>query len=310
MRRIPALLLLMVALWPSAPARSAAGLQQELEAFVADKPASIGIAVIINGNRIITVNNGRRYPLMSVFKFHQALAVANRLRELRLPLDTKLWITARDLAPDTWSPLRDARPGGNFSISIADLLRATLQQSDNNACDILFERLCSVADTEAYIHGLESRDCAIRVTEAEMHADPANCRKNWTTPLAAARLLETFLTRDILPAASRAFIKDTMTGCVTGQDRLAAPLDGTGAIFGHKTGTGDREADGRLMACNDLGFVLLPDGRRYVIAVFISDSRATDAATARMLADISALVYRHVAASGDAESGSRSNRIP
>lgn len=56
----------------------------------------------------------------------------------------------------------------------------------------------------------------------------------------------------------------------------------------------------RLMACNDMGFVLLPDGRRYVIAVFITDSSATDAATARMLADISALVYRHVAAAAGA----------
>lgn len=299
MRRLLTLLLLMLGLWP-APARSGADLQQELEAFVADKPADIGIAVIINGGRTVTVNNDRRYPLMSVFKFHQALAVANRLRELRLPLDTTLWITARDLAPETWSPLRDARPGGGFAISIADLLRYTLQQSDNNACDILFERICSVKDTEAYIHSLGSRQCAIRATEAEMHADLAHCRKNWTTPLAAARLLESFLTRDILPPASREFIRGAMTGCATGKDRLAAPLAGTGAVFGHKTGTGDREADGRLIACNDMGFVFLPGGRRYAIAVFIKDSRATDAATARMSADISALVYRHVTAPGGA----------
>lgn len=298
MRRILALLLLIAALWPPAPARSAAGLQQELEAFVAGKPADIGIAVIINGDRTVSVNNDRRYPLMSVFKFHQALAVADRLRELRLPLDTKLWITARDLAPDTWSPLRDARPRGEFSISIADLLRHTLQLSDNNACDILFERLCSVADTEAYIHGLGCRDCAIRVTEADMHAEPANCRKNWTTPVAAAQLLETFLTGHILPAASSEFIRATMTGCATGADRLGRPLAGTDTILGHKTGTGDRDAAGCLMALNDIGFVLLPDGQRYTIAVFIRDSRATDAATADMLAGISAIVYRHVGTPG------------
>lgn len=300
MRRILTIPLLILSLWPPVAARGAPDLLEELQTFVAGKPAHIGIAVIINGTQTVTVNNDRRYPLMSVVKFHQALAVADRCRERRLPLDTRLWITARDLAPDTWSPLRDARPGGDFGISIADLLRATLQQSDNNACDILFDRICSVKDTEAYIHSLGGGDCAIRATEAEMHADLANCRKNWTTPLAAARLLESFLTRDILPPASRAFIKAAMTGCATGRDRLARPLGGTGAILGHKTGTGDRGADGRLMACNDMGFVLLPDGRRYVIAVFITDSSATDAATARMLADISALVYRHVAAAAGA----------
>lgn len=173
-------------------------------------------------------------------------------------------------------------------------MRLTLQQSDNNACDILFDRICSVKDTEAYIHGLGIRGCAISATEADMHADLDRCRDNWTTPLAAARLVERFLTDDILPAPFHEFIKVTMIGCTTGAGRLALPLAGTGAILGHKTDTGDRDADGRLIALNDAGFVLLPDGRRYVIAVFIKDSRASAAGTEAMIADISACVYRHI----------------
>lgn len=72
-------------------------------------------------------------------------------------------------------------------------------------------------------------------------------------------------------------------------------LTGTGAVLGHKTGTSDRDADGRLIALNDAGFVLLPDERHYIIAVFVKDSRANDAGTEAMLADVSACVYRHVA---------------
>lgn len=289
--------LVLVLSLPLAP-RAQASLQQELEALTAKMPATVGIAVIIDGDERVTVNNGERFPLMSVFKFPQALAVADRCAARGMPLESELWVTKEDLAANTWSPLRDARPEGNFGISVADLLRLTLQQSDNNACDILFERIRSVKDTEAYIRGLGISDCAISATEADMHADLSRCRDNWTTPLAMACLLERFLTADILPAAQQDFIKATMIGCTTGANRLARPLAGTGAVMGHKTGTSDRDADGRLIALNDAGFVLLPDGRRYVIAVFIKDSRASDADTEAMIAEISACVYRHITGAG------------
>ncbi|MBD5647106.1 MAG: class A beta-lactamase [Desulfovibrio sp.] len=289
-------LLALVLILCFAPAlRAQTDLKRELETLTANMHATVGIAVIIDGRETVTVNNDQHFPLMSVVKFHQALAVAHRLAERGIPLETEIWVTKKDLAPNTWSPLRDARPEGNFGISIAELLRLALQQSDNNACDILFDRVCSVKDTESFIHGLGVRDCAIQATEADMHADLGKCRDNWTTPLAAARLLERFLTDDIVPEAHHDFIKATMIGCTTGANRLARPLAGTGAVLGHKTGTSDRDADGWLIALNDAGFVLLPDGRHYTIAVFIKDSRASDAETESMLADISACVYRSVA---------------
>ena len=292
LRILLALLLLLGE--PAAPGAET-GLQGELEALAAKLPATVGIAVIIDGGETVTVNNDQRFPLMSVFKFHQTLAVADRCARLGIPLETELWVTKEDLPPNTWSPLRDARPGGGFGISIAELLRYTLQQSDNNACDILFDRICSVRDTEAYIHGLGIRDCAISATEAEMHEDGARCRDNWTTPLATARLVERFLTGDILPVPLHGFVKAAMIGCTTGAMRLARPLAATGAVLGHKTGTSDRDGGGRLLALNDAGFVLLPDGRHYAIAVFVKDSRASDAETEAMIAQISACVYRHIA---------------
>lgn len=290
------LTLVLILSLPGSPAADP-GLKRELEALTANMPATVGIAIIIDGRETVTVNNDLRFPLMSVFKFHQALAVADRCAARGIPLETEIRVTKKDLPPDTWSPLRDARPEGNFDISVAELLLLTLQQSDNNACDILFDRICSVEDTETYIHGLGIHDCAIQATEADMHADVGRCRDNWTTPLAMARLVERFLTADILPAAHHEFIKAAMMGCTTGANRLAAPLAGTGAALGHKTGTGDRDGDGRLIALNDAGFVLLPDGRHYVIAVFTKDSKATEAQTEAMLAEISACAYRHITGS-------------
>lgn len=83
--------------------------------------------------------------------------------------------------------------------------------------------------------------------------------------------------------------------CNTGRDRLPAPLQGTEAVIGHKTGSGDVNAEGLLIATNDIGFVYLPDGRRYVVAVFVKDSAADDRSNAQLIARISEAVYRYVA---------------
>lgn len=76
--------------------------------------------------------------MMSVFKFPQALALADYMHHQKQPLKTRLLIKKSDLKPDTYSPLRETYPQGGIEMSIADLLKYTLQQSDNNACDILF----------------------------------------------------------------------------------------------------------------------------------------------------------------------------
>ncbi len=48
------------------------------------------------------------------------------------------------------------------------------------------------------------------------------------------------------------------------------------------------------MAVNDVGYVHLPDGRRYSIAVFIADSGYDMKTTEGFVADISAIVYKHI----------------
>lgn len=99
-----------------------------LEQAIKGKKAEIGIAVIIDGKDTVTVNNDIQYPLMSVFKFHQAVALADYMDKKRLPLGTLLPIKKSDLKPNTYSPLRDQFPQGGFEMSIADLLKGNYIQ--------------------------------------------------------------------------------------------------------------------------------------------------------------------------------------
>lgn len=269
-------------------------LETQLKEAIKGKKAEIGIAVIIDGKDTVTVNNDIHYPLMSVFKFHQALALADYMGKQKQSLETRLPIKKSDLKPDTYSPLRDKYPQGEIEMSIADLLKYTLQQSDNNACDILFDYQGGPDTVNKYIHSLGIRECAIAGTETAMHEDLNLCYENWTTPLAAAELVEIFRKKPLFPNVYKDFIFQTMVECQTGQDRLVAPLLDKKVTVGHKTGTGDLNAKGQQIGCNDIGFVLLPGGRTYSIAVFVKNSEENNQANSKIIANISRIVYEYI----------------
>lgn len=284
-------LLLALVLTAAAPASAEGNLKTQLQKIIAGADARVGVAVIADGDTL-TVNGSPDYPLMSVMKLHQAVAVARILEERGLPLTTTVHIYVQDLKAGTWSPLRDARPGGGFDMSVAELLRYTLQQSDNNACDILFDRFAAPEHVDSIIRSMGFRDFRIAATEDEMHRDLKKCRENVSSPLSAADLMDRLASGTLPLGKEHAdFIRSTLLECRTGLNRLPLPLEGSGALIGHKTGTSDREADGRWTGINDVGFVLLPDGRSYTLAVFISDSALGMEENEKLIADISGAVY-------------------
>lgn len=268
-------------------------LRQSLRQVISGKAATVGVAVIFNGSELVTVNNMYRYPMMSTFKFHQALAVADYLNKHGETLDTEILVRKADLLPDTYSPLRDANPEGNFTISIGDLLKYTLIESDNNAADILFRHIGGPKAVDRYIRDLGIEDVSIVATEEEMHRSVDNQYLNWTTPSAAALTIETFLQNELCTKDQKLFIQHTMTEAKTGKDKLRAGLPKKNVLLAHKTGSSDRNEWGIKIGDNDMGFVVLPDGRHYTIAVFIMNSRESDTGNAALIARISRLVYEY-----------------
>ena len=48
-------------------------LKTEIRHIIKDKKATIGVALILDGEDTLAINNAEKYPMMSVYKFHQAL---------------------------------------------------------------------------------------------------------------------------------------------------------------------------------------------------------------------------------------------
>lgn len=269
-----------------------AALHDTLRDIASQYPGEIGIALITDQGDTITVNNENKYPLMSVFKLHQAMALCKEFEKRGTSPDTTVILRRAALNPDTWSPMLKDYPDNEIKITVRELLRYTLTQSDNNASNWLFEHIQPVAATDSCIAALLPRDSfQLKWTEAQMDADHRRCYENCSTPLGAAMLINLLYTDSPLNADNTRFLSETLRQCHTGTDRIVAPLlDKPGVTAGHKTGSGFRD-NGILAAHNDVAYVTLPDGRSYALAVLVKDYRGTEQEAARAIARISEAVY-------------------
>lgn len=271
-------------------------LQEDLYAFIDSVPGTVGVAFVSEGDTV-TVNNGAHYPMMSVFKMHEALAVANTLERSGISLDTILSINRVDLDLDTWSPMLKEYTAGRFTVPVSKLMEYAVTKSDNNASNLLFRHIVSPTETDAYIRSI-AKDTTFRIqySEAEMKADHALSYCNYTSPLSAALLIKQVMDEPVVGKNYQDSIRQYLSTVTTGQDRLGSVVDGSAImLFAHKTGSGYRNEAGELMAHNDVGYFRLRDGRSYALAVLIRDFAGTEAEASAIIADISRLVYRHVA---------------
>lgn len=263
-------------------------LQQVLGRLIEGCPATVGVAVQC-GDCLVTLNDGERYPLMSVFKYHVAVTVLKKMEIEGIALDDTLHVRASQMHEQTYSPLRRLYPHTDFVITYADLLRYSVSESDNNACDILIDRAGGIEAVDRFIRSLGITGFCLTETEDSMHADLTNCYRNWTNPSAMVNLLKKVYQTDVLGSEYSAFLKTVMLSTVTGADKLRAGVPAALAL-GHKTGSSDRLSDGTKIGDNDVGVIYLPDGRLCFIAVFVKDAQQTDVENAQLIARLAQAV--------------------
>ena len=115
----------------------------------------------------------------------------------------------------------------------------------------------------------------------DFEADP----RDHATPLAMLQLLLAIDGGTAMSPESREFLLGVMSRTRTGAGRLKGLLP-KGTPVAHKTGTVGGIA-------NDVGYVTLPDGRRFAIAVFTNSSETSVSDRERAIAEISRMLFDH-----------------
>lgn len=108
--------------------------------------------------------------------------------------------------------------------------------------------------------------------------------RNSATPDAVVVLLRTLHEGRGLSKSSQALLLQWMTETRTGLKRIKGLLPER-TVVAHKTGTSST-VNGVTAATNDVGLVTLPSGQHLAIAVFVSDSQATDVIREEVIAKV------------------------
>lgn len=284
------LLLCVFLFYTNTFAQNMDNLRQKIQQIISTKKADVGVSILnLETEDTLSFNGNKHYPMISVFKFHIALTVLNKVDKGELSLNQKLFIKKSELLENTWSPFRKKYPNGDISISLKEALKWTVSVSDNNLCDILIRLVGGVKAVDNFIN---SSDFIIKNDEEGMHQNWDAQFVNTTTTNFSNQLLKRFFESKLLTKKSTTFLYKTMVSTSVGQNRIKGKLPIKTEVA-HRTGSSFTNNAGMTGAINDIGIVKLPNGNQYIISVFVHNTTEIFKTGEEIIADISKAVWDH-----------------
>jgi beta-lactamase class A len=264
---------------------STSALRNQIEQIANAAQGRVGVAAtLLETGESVALNADQQFPMQSVYKLPIAMAVLDRVDRGEFKLEQKIRVEKSDLVGEGQrSPIRDRHPDG-AELSINDLLRFMVSDSDGTACDVLLKNIAQPDSVMSYLHALGVNGVIVANTEKEFGADNSLQYRNWATPESMLILLCALQESRTLSQPSRALLMKLLMESPTGPKRLKGLLP-AGASVAHKTGTSGTVND-LTAATNDVGLITLPNRRHLAIAVFVSDSKADVATREGVIAKI------------------------
>ncbi len=273
-------------------AQSTLQLKKQLQEIIAQKNATVGISIKgIADKDTLSINGSLKMPMMSVFKFHIAIAALHQVDKGKLRFDQKFFIKKDELLEDTWSPIRDDYPNGNIYLTLDQLLRYTVSHSDNNGCDILLNLLGGPEKVQDFIRQQGIKDITIKVNEQQMRTWD-NLYVNTTTPIATTLLLEKFYQGKILKKETSSYLYQIMVETSRGTTWMKAGLP-QGTELAHRTGISNTNEQNLRAAMNDIGIVKLPNGHHFTLSIYLMNITEKREDSEKLIADITEATWKY-----------------
>lgn len=263
--------------------------------------------------------------MQSVMKLVVGMAVLDEVDRGTIRLNESIVVTRDDVSVGH-QPILERVGAKGYRTTIAELIERSVQQSDSLAVDKLIARLGGVSKVQGFLKRNGISGVRVDRTERQLQSDveglpwradfldpdlrdralekvsAANRIAAWkghqvdtedtSTPAGMARLLAKLDAGELLSKSSTEWLLKTMRGTTTYPTRLKAGVP-KGWTFGHKTGSSG-DFRGIAVATNDVGIATSPRGQRVILVGFLSNSKLGDDARDKVLADASAIVFRHI----------------
>ena len=267
-------------------------LKNKINKILENKNATVGVAIESHDSKeTISINGDKKFPLQSVFKYHIALKVLEEVDKGKFTLNQRIKINKSEVEHELYSPIREKYPNGTI-MKLSKIIKYTVSESDNTGCDLLLKLIGGPKTVETYLKQKGINDVAINYNEKTQQSEWNLQFENWITPKAANKSLSLFFTKqnNQFSNLSYNFIWETMKETETGLNRLKGYLP-KNVIVAHKTGSSGVNKEGITAAVNDIGVIILPNGKYYFISVFVTESKENSEINERIIAEISKATY-------------------
>ena len=286
-----------------APARAESRLPNLVETITSGLAGHTGFAAqLLGDDTIIALNGDEPFPMASSYKLAIVGKVLAMIDKGEIRLDQMV-----DILPASYVPspvIADSFLHPGVALSVANLIEITIVHSDNTAADTLMALAGGAPAVTAWLREIGIEGMRVDRTTAEIsagiqaimeaagsHGDPNNPPvpafdadpRDHSTPKDMLKLLVLLADGSTLKPATRDFLLAAMDRTVTGPDRIRGMLP-PGTPVAHKTGTAGGIG-------NDAGFVTLPDGRRFAVAIFTMASATPPADRDRAVAETARSLY-------------------
>jgi beta-lactamase class A len=222
--------------------------------------------------------------MCSTFKWLAAAHVLQRVDAGQERLERRIRYGEEVLKPH--SPVT-SRHVGEVGMTLAELCHATITVSDNAAGNLILDSFGGPAGLTRFARSLGDEVTRLDRWETELNEARPGDPRDTTSPRAMARLLHATVLGTALTPASREQLTRWLEATETNRARLGARLP-AGWRLGSKTGTGGRGTT------NDVG-VFWPPGRPpVVVAVYLTDTQASEAVRNGTVAQVAGVVTGRV----------------
>ncbi len=297
------------------PVLAEESISQKIEKITQGLVGRLGVAAQeLSSGLNVSINGDETFAMASAYKVAIAAKVMDLVDKGELSLDQMVDVPY-DMYDAGEVAIAERFPYPGVQFSLANLIYPMITESDNTATDVCMGLAGGPAAVTENLRRLGIKDFRVDRTVREIlmdfyslpsvtpeavveaigknpalvaaqvdpnpdfEADP----RDHTTPNAYLKLLLAIDGGTAMSAESREFLLGVMSRTRTGAGRLKGMLP-KGTPVAHKTGTVGGVA-------NDVGYITLPDGRRFAIAVFTNSSETPASDRERAIAEVARALY-------------------
>jgi beta-lactamase class A len=256
---------------------------REMQALEARHGGRLGLALSTGGRRF-AYRPDERFVYCSTFKMFLAAATLLRVQAGEERLDRAIPVTQADMI--NHAPVTEPAIGG--TLTIEQLMKGTVEVSDNPAANILIREMGGLDALRAFYRGIGDTDTRVDRLEPEMNRLDGD--KDTITPVRSVANIQRLLVSSDTPlsAGSKSLLMRWLLDAPTGMGRIKAGVP-AGWTVAHKTGTGG------YGPTNDIGLLYPPTGDPITLAIYYHGVRtSSDAENEAVIADATRLALKQL----------------